>query len=225
MTRHLIIAAAAVLAAPAAPAWAWPPVYDDFRLAFETTYTIEEGAVERDDTLTFSHDFDSFDLLGSRGSFRLGLSTPFTIGDPLNTRLSLDTTLLWTPAENFTPAELLLRTPLTRMQDLLYNDPDEDDRPSVRFILPTPVAWDWLPRPFIGSDGRDLNAGLIMNFLSAAGTQPGATSFTVDTLRVDYQFAAVPEPASWLLWIGGLGVAGLVLRRRRADPYRNPASA
>jgi hypothetical protein len=69
-------------------------------------------------------------------------------------------------------------------------------------------------------------SGTYQNYDYATGTQAyaqfDATSFTSSP-------AAVPEPASWALMIGGFGIAGGALRRRRstmaATPARHPATA
>lgn len=203
------------IALAAAPAWAACPPDCPYRLGIETTLTLDDGEVQREQRLTFSRDFGVGDILGSSGSFRLGLSSPFLIGDPLRTSVSLDATLLWSPIDSFTPLELLLRTPLTPLQEALINDPLEDGRPSIRIILPSPIRWRWAPRPFLGGDDRSVEAGLIFSYVSALGTAPGATSFMADAMRVDYTIRAVPEPEIWTLWIAGLGLTGAFLRQRK----------
>ena len=57
----------------------------------------------------------------------------------------------------------------------------------------------------IGSDAFVLPAGVTAN----SGDWP------VNNRRVDPNAGAVPEPATWALMIGGFGMAGAVLRRRR----------
>lgn len=44
----------------------------------------------------------------------------------------------------------------------------------------------------------------------------GGGNMTIDNINAS--FGAVPEPASWALMIGGFGLAGGMLRRRRAVP-------
>lgn len=44
----------------------------------------------------------------------------------------------------------------------------------------------------------------------------GSDDFAVDTINFSTSGGAVPEPASWALMIGGFGLAGGALRRRRA---------
>lgn len=43
-----------------------------------------------------------------------------------------------------------------------------------------------------------------------------ANAFGGNALRMDAVITAIPEPASWALMIGGFGMAGAILRRRRA---------
>lgn len=196
----------------ASPAWA-------ATLNIETTLTLESGGIEETSTATLSQDFSRFELLGSTGSVRLGLSAPFRITDPVTDRISLDTTLFWFPPAEFTPVALRVRTPLDTIGPSLINDPDEGGRPSVQLILPRPLEWRWLPQPFFQvGDGWDLSTGLIMNFLSAGSTLPGSTDFLVDTLRVDYTLSAmpvVPVPAALPLMLSGLVGFGVLARRRR----------
>lgn len=56
-------------------------------------------------------------------------------------------------------------------------------------------------------------ASEVLSFL-AKGTAPGAPPFMLlDGVKLT---SAVPEPSSWALVLGGLGLMGLVVRRRRA---------
>lgn len=200
------------LALAASPAWA-------ATLNIETTLTLDSGGITETSTATLSQDFSRFELLGSTGSFRLGLSTPLRITDPGTDRISLDTTLFWFPSAEFTPVALRARVPLDTIDRYLINDPDEGGRPSVQLILPRPLEWRWLPQPFFQvGDGWDVSAGLIMSFLSASTTLPGSTDFLVDTLRVDYTLSAmpvVPVPAALPLMLSGLVGFGVLARRRR----------
>ncbi|WP_017666554.1 PEP-CTERM sorting domain-containing protein [Sandarakinorhabdus sp. AAP62] len=208
--------AALAAMALAAPAWAGCPPECPYRLGIESTLAVTDGEITREERLTFSRDFGVGDILGSQGTIRVGLSAPFLISDPGTKGATLDVSLLWSPLDAFTPAAIQLRTPLTPLSEWLDSDPEEEGRPRLRVILPRPISWDWLPSPFLGGGPREVSAGLIFNFLSAADTLPGANGFMVDRLRVDYQISAVPEPQSWALWIAGLGLAGVVLRQRKA---------
>lgn len=210
-----IVFAALAAMALAAPAWAGCPPDCPYRLGIETTLTLDDGEVERESRLSFSQDFGVGDILGSSGTLRVGLSTPIGVSDPDGLGASLDVGLLWSPFDAFTPAALIISTPLTPLSELLDSDPEEEGRPRLRLVLPRPIQWRWLPSPFLGGSDRDVNAGMILNFLAAADTMPGATSFVIDRLRLEYQISAVPEPQIWTLWIAGLGVAGLVLRQRK----------
>lgn len=55
---------------------------------------------------------------------------------------------------------------------------------------------------------------------SATGSGNLVTQFTTKAggyATVEYTFAAVPEPASWALMLGGFGLIGVALRRRSAE--------
>jgi hypothetical protein len=66
----------------------------------------------------------------------------------------------------------------------------------------TSQSWDWGARVNFDFGGAAVNTII----LSSTGN-----SFEVDNFAV----AAVPEPATWALMIGGFGLMGAVLRRRR----------
>ena len=75
--------------------------------------------------------------------------------------------------------------------------------------------------PAVALNGHD--ADVVMNFSNTAtfGITPQApgvsfTSASGALLGSDQTTAAVPEPATWALMIGGFGLAGASLRRRRA---------
>jgi hypothetical protein len=56
------------------------------------------------------------------------------------------------------------------------------------------------------------SASEILSFL-AKGTAPGAPPFMLlDNVKLE---AAVPEPATWTMLIGGLGLLAFLARRRR----------
>ncbi|THD57392.1 MAG: PEP-CTERM sorting domain-containing protein [Phenylobacterium sp.] len=52
--------------------------------------------------------------------------------------------------------------------------------------------------------------------LSGGSRGGDVVTATFDWQNDPFNAAAVPEPASWALMIGGLGMAGATLRRRRA---------
>lgn len=220
-TRHFAaLGAVTVLALAASQTWA--AELNLVTLNLETTLTLSDGNIERTQTQTLSHDFNRFELLGSTGSFRVGLERPFRITDPLNLdNIGLDVGLFWFPSAEFTPVALRVRVPLNTIGASLINDPDEGGRPSVQLILPRPLEWRWLPQPiFQVRDGWDLTGGLIMNFLSARDTVPGSFNFLVDNLRVDYTLSSVPVevvpvPAALPLMLSGLVGFGVLARRRR----------
>jgi hypothetical protein len=56
------------------------------------------------------------------------------------------------------------------------------------------------------------------NLGASYNTTVGAFSFrsTAETATFQAQLGAVPEPAAWALMIGGFGLTGAILRRRRA---------
>jgi len=67
------------------------------------------------------------------------------------------------------------------------------------------VSWD-----FVGT-GSPMTIGLFSSLLpSSSNLGVGLDNVSVDPLR-----SAVPEPASWAMMLGGLGLAGAVLRRQR----------
>ena len=74
-----------------------------------------------------------------------------------------------------------------------------------------------IPAMTFAHSASTLNLGLRA---SGVGWQGGTDeSFGVDSVNITYnarQGGAVPEPASWALMIGGFGLAGAALRRRRA---------
>ena len=57
--------------------------------------------------------------------------------------------------------------------------------------------------------------GINAQFVRVQEVSNGPWAFT-DEVRFDGAAAGVPEPASWALMIGGFGLAGAALRRRRA---------
>lgn len=208
------------LALAASPAWA----ADGLSLGMELTWTLSDGNIERTQRQTLSYDFNRFELLGSTGSFRVSLDSPFLITDPDLDKIALDATLFWFPSAETTPIVLQVRTPLNTIAPSLINDPDAGGRPSIRIILPRPLNWRWVPQPFfeapLGGE-LDLTVGLGIFHLSARDTLPGSTNFLVDGLRVDYTLSAmpvqvVPVPAALPLMLSGLVGFGVLARRRRS---------
>jgi len=67
------------------------------------------------------------------------------------------------------------------------------------------VSWD-----FAGTGGA-MTVGLFSSLLPSSSN----LGVGLDNVSVDILPAAVPEPASWAMMLGGMGLAGAVLRRRR----------
>jgi hypothetical protein len=55
-----------------------------------------------------------------------------------------------------------------------------------------------------------------VEFVNLAGVAFGGSTYAPVKITVDSVAAAAPEPAAWALMIGGFGMAGATLRRRRA---------
>jgi hypothetical protein len=67
------------------------------------------------------------------------------------------------------------------------------------------VSWD-----FLGT-GSPMTVGLFSSLLtSSSNLGVGLDNVVVEPVR-----GAVPEPATWALMLGGFGIAGTALRRRR----------
>lgn len=68
------------------------------------------------------------------------------------------------------------------------------------------------------------NKGASFGFLNASTYVQ--TSFSINGLTASVnEIAPVPEPATWLVMIGGLGSVGLAMRRRRRPTLTNPSPA
>jgi hypothetical protein len=66
------------------------------------------------------------------------------------------------------------------------------------------------------SDGTTVNINFNVDGLAALNASRGGNFATGGSVLQAAQQAGVPEPASWALMIGGFGLAGASLRRRRA---------
>lgn len=70
--------------------------------------------------------------------------------------------------------------------------------------------------PFLDAFGPQLFSGPLDNPTLIQGTF--ALSSNIDSGQFNLDVTAVPEPQSWILMIGGLGIAALLLRRRADRP-------
>lgn len=152
---------------------------------------------------TYASDLE-FALVAPDGTNVLLLSDAGDSANFLNTDLTFDqaaaTGLVTNPNTNF-------------------NYPSQTIRPTIVFGIPNSGNAGFFP--FTPSTTNTLDA---FNGLSATGTwrlyvrddiQGDFGNFTGSTLRITTAVAAVPEPAGWALMIGGFGLAGAMLRRRR----------
>jgi hypothetical protein len=93
---------------------------------------------------------------------------------------------------------------------------------------PAGLGITWTPVNYSGAYDRSIDRTFGFD-LTFTGIDPGSYNFSINAL-VDGGIIAtetdaftvtgggVPEPASWALMIGGFGLAGATLRRRRAQP-------
>jgi PEP-CTERM motif-containing protein len=74
------------------------------------------------------------------------------------------------------------------------------------------LIWDNPVQNFTTADGSTFS----VSFGDLRGVTFGSNAIAPVTITVDSVAAAVPEPASWALMIGGFGMAGAMLRRRQS---------
>jgi hypothetical protein len=72
------------------------------------------------------------------------------------------------------------------------------------------LTWDG-PESFTTADGSEST----VSFADLSGFKVGNAVSDAMTITVDRIGAAVPEPATWALMIGGFGLMGAALRRQR----------
>jgi len=66
---------------------------------------------------------------------------------------------------------------------------------------------------FLGATGSFIGTGTL-------DLRPGANLFSQQTLSGTLTLPAVPEPATWMMMLSGLGLTGVMLRRRPASLLR-----
>jgi hypothetical protein len=85
------------------------------------------------------------------------------------------------------------------------------------------LVYDSSQNPDFSATGGALTFGFVTTFNSPTGGGSFASTWGVDNWSVDVQGAGggVPEPGAWALMLGGFGLAGAALRRRRlGQPIR-----
>lgn len=94
--------------------------------------------------------------------------------------------------------------------DLFVNNGFVQSFTNAQSLAAAGTDWDSVSWDFVGT-GAPMTIGLFSSLL------PGSSSLGVglDNVSVDLIGSSVPEPASWAMMLGGLGLAGAVLRRRR----------
>lgn len=207
----------------ATPAWAGcPPDCPDLGLSLTTLLDIDHGEITETREISLFTQFSSDDLFGgTSGYVRLGLATPFVIGDPLLEKVSAAVTLNWTPLADWTPLRLDLRYPLLPVDDYRRDKPIDPDLIEYRIYLPISRRFDFNVSPIWGNRG----GGAVMEaafFFAPRDPVPAGFGgpFVFDDAVFEYRISYVPEPTSWALFITGLGAAGTMMRRQR-----KPASA
>ncbi|GAO37909.1 hypothetical protein SCH01S_01_00720 [Sphingomonas changbaiensis NBRC 104936] len=170
-------------------------------------------------TTNGSHDF-TFTYQGT-----LGPDEGVRSGD----RLIIYDFLGYIPGSIFTPsADLVATTELVSPSGLVT--PGFDDNPTLTNLVFTYVGPDFRntggpfsPFDFDGLGARSIYGGMSQDAFFTRSTKnnpdgvPGGSNTAVYTLgQVTVPFpAAVPEPATWAMMLGGFGVMGLSMRRRK----------
>ncbi|WP_313670726.1 PEP-CTERM sorting domain-containing protein [Sandarakinorhabdus sp.] len=212
----MILGAIAAVAL-ATPAWAGcPPECPDVGLTITTLLDIDRGGVTEQREVTLFKEFRVEDLGGTSGSLRLGLATPFFIGDPLLDKVSAAITLNWTPSAEWTPLRLDLRYPLLPVDDYRRDRLIDPDLIEYRIYLPISRRFDFNVSPVWGNRGGGVAMEAGFWFAPRDPVPVGfAGPFVFDDAVFEYKISYVPEPQIWALWIVGLGLAGAVLRQRK----------
>ena len=218
--KMLFAALAAVMLAT--PAWAGcPPECPNIGLTVTTVRNIDHGGLPEEREVNLFKEFRFEDLGGgTSGSLRLGLTTPFVIGDPLLEKVSAAMTLNWTPSAEWTPLRVDLRYPLLPVDDYRRDTPFDPDLIEYRIYLPISRRFDFNVSPIWGNRGGGAAMEAALFFAPRNPVAVGfGGPFVFDDAVFEYKISYVPEPQIWALWIVGLGLAGAVLRQR------NPLSA
>lgn len=209
--------AALAAVALAAPAWAGcPPDCPNVGLTITTVLDIDRGGITEQREITLFKEFSIEDLGGSSGSVRLGLATPFVIGDPLLEKVSAAVTLNWTPSAEWTPLRLDLRYLLLPVDDYRRDRLIDPDLIEYRIYLPISRRFDFNVSPIWGNRGGSASMEAGFWFAPRDPVPAGFNGpFQFDDAVFEYKLSDVPEPQIWALWIVGLGAAGALLRQRK----------
>jgi hypothetical protein len=158
--------------------------------------------------------FNGFAITGNRNRDYFGISHGGTVGNIDGTHF-----LNWSGIDSHTGPTftLVFEAPVTAFA-FDFNDRDGSDRYGI--TLSTGELFDAPPfAVFTGAGFFGVRSDTAFTSVTfALANAPGGIleSFGIDNVRTNAGIAPVPEPASWAMMIGGLGLAGAAARRRAA---------